>query len=159
MFQAHAPYDFAAVHALLVRSFAYMQGRIDPPSSLAHMTPDSLAQEAAAQELWLIQHGPAPIACMILTAKPGTLYLGKLAVDPAWRGHGLAQQMIDHALTRATALGLPSVTLQTRVELTENHATFAALGFRQIAATAHPGFDHATSLTFERRLTTVASSA
>ena len=51
------------------------------------------------------------------------------------------------AETRARALGLPVLELQTRVELTENHAAFRALGFAQTGATAHPGFDRPTSLT------------
>ncbi|GAB4262977.1 MAG: hypothetical protein Kow0013_08980 [Pararhodobacter sp.] len=71
----------------------------------------------------------------ILTRKAHTLYLGKLAVEPGARRRGL---------------GLPSVTLQTRVELLDNHKTFASLGFHEIARTAHAGFDRPTSITFRR---------
>jgi hypothetical protein len=38
------------------------------------------------------------------------------------------------------------------VELFENHATFRALGFRQVAETRHDGYDRTTSLTFRRTL-------
>jgi hypothetical protein len=37
-----------------------------------------------------------------------------------------------------------------RVELTETHATFRALGFTETGRTAHPGFDRPTSITFRR---------
>jgi hypothetical protein len=40
--------------------------------------------------------------------------------------------------------------LQTRVELLENHATFAALGFHKVAETAHPGYARPTSLTLRK---------
>ena len=150
MKQVHAPYDFDAVHALLVCAFAYMEGRNDPPSSLGRMTPATIADEAAAKELWVIEDAGTPVACMILTAKPDTLYLGKLAVDATRRGQGLARRMIEHAVTRARELGLPSVTLQTRIELVENHATFRAMGFVQTDATRHEGYDRPTSLTFTR---------
>ncbi|MEL6793708.1 MAG: hypothetical protein AAFP78_09655, partial [Pseudomonadota bacterium] len=35
--------DWTAVHRLLTDAFAYMDGRIDPPSSLHRMTEDDLA--------------------------------------------------------------------------------------------------------------------
>lgn len=140
------------VHALLVESFAYMDGRIDPPSSLARMTTAVLAEEAARNELWILPPETAPAACMLLTVEPGYLYLGKLAVSPVHRGEGLARRMIDHALLRAGQLGLPELRLQTRVELVENHATFLNLGFSEVGRTAHPGFDQPTSLTFARHI-------
>ena len=40
--------------------------------------------------------------------------------------------------------------LQTRIELTENHATFGALGFKKIAETAHPGYSRPTSITMRK---------
>lgn len=138
--------DMGAVHALLTAAFAYMEGRIDPPSSLGRMGPAELAHEAARAELWVL--GDPPRACVILTPRPDTLYLGKLAVAAGSRGRGLARALVDHACARA--LGLPHVTLQTRVELTGNHATFARLGFAEVGRTAHPGYDRPTSITFRR---------
>ena len=68
------------------------------------------------------------------------------------RGTGLARRMIDHAMTRARALGRVAVILETRVELTENHATFVALGFRETGRKAHAGYDRPTSIGFRRDL-------
>ncbi|WP_294608674.1 GNAT family N-acetyltransferase [Roseovarius sp.] len=144
--------DFAALHALLTRCFAYMQGRIDPPSSLNRLTVDGLREMAENREVWVMEDQARPIACMILTPRPDTLYLGKLAVDSNQRGKGLARALVEHALHRAERLGLESVTLETRIELVENHATFGALGFRRIAETAHPGYDRPTSITMTRSL-------
>lgn len=135
-----------AVLALIRDSFAVMDGRIDPPSSIHRLTLTDLRDRN--KEVWVI--GTAPLACMILTPKPDTLYLGKLAVSATARHRGYATALIGQALTRAAALHRPHVTLQTRIELTENHATFTRLGFTQIARTAHPGFDRPTSLTFRR---------
>lgn len=143
--------DMQAVHALLMAAFATMDGRIDPPSSLLRMSPESFAEEARTKELWAI---PDPeggyLACMVLTPQPGQLYLGKLAVAASQRGAGLARLMIAHAVARARALGLPALVLQTRVELTENHATFIRLGFIETGRTAHDGYDTPTSITFTR---------
>lgn len=87
---------------------------------------------------------------MVLTPKADALYLGKLAVERAHRGQGLARQLVAVAEGRARDMGLPCVELQTRIELVENHATFAALGFVETARTAHQGYARATSLTFRK---------
>jgi len=92
------------------------------------------------------------VAVVFLTVKPGRLYLGKLAVDASMRGQGLARRLVAQAETRARILGLPVVELETRVELVENHATFARLGFAKTGETAHPGYDRPTSITMQKRL-------
>lgn len=138
--------DFRPVLQLVQDSFAYMDTRIDPPSSMHRLTVEDIRQQAAAGEVWVI--GAPPVACMFLTNKGNFLYLGKLAVAADHRGKGLARQMVALAAARARALDLPAVELQTRVELTENHATFAALGFTETGRTAHPGYDRPTSITF-----------
>ena len=151
-YQAGAGTDWGAVLALIRAEFAYMEGRIDPPSSMHDLTEVAVAAQAQSGEVWLI--GTAPAACIFLSARPPVLYVGKLAVAAALRRRGLAQALMAVADARARALGLPVLQLQTRIELVENHATFRAMGFHQTAATAHPGFDHPTSLTFERRVPT-----
>jgi len=145
-----SPYDWSDLLSLLQRAFAGMEGRIDPPSSLHGMTVQSLAQTAQTAEIWAI--GLPPRACMILTPKQGHLYIGKLAVDPSQQGRGFARILMTHAETRARALGLPALHLETRIELTENHALFQHLGFIETDRTAHPGFDRPTSITFAKSL-------
>lgn len=142
--------DWAAVLALIRREFAFMAARIDPPSSMQTLTEAAIAAQAREGEVWLI--GAEPLACVFLTPKAPYLYLGKLAVAPPVRGQGLARQLIGVAGQRAAALGLAGLQLQTRVELEENHAAFAAMGFVQTGATAHVGYDRPTSLTFTRPL-------
>lgn len=142
------PYDWPALLQLIQEAFAYMEGRIDPPSSMHRLTPESIAQQARAAEVWAI--GTPPRACVFLTPKDHSLYIGKLAVAKDARRQGLARTLIDLAETRARALGLPTLELETRVELTENHATFRAMGFVETGRSAHPGFDRPTSITFQR---------
>lgn len=142
--------DPLPVLALIRAAFTDMEGRIDPPSSLHRLGPDDIRAQARDAEIWLI--GAAPLACMFLTPKPDALYIGKLATAEAQRGQGLARRLMDQAAIRARTLRLPALELQTRVELTENHAAFRAMGFLQVAETRHPGFERTTSLTFRRPL-------
>ena len=148
--RARPPYDWGAVLGLIRAEFAYMDGRIDPPSSMHRLSVQDIARQADRAEVWVI--GTAPIACMFLTPKNNWLYLGKLAVASSSRGTGLARVMVDTAMARAADLGLQGVELETRVELTFNHATFRALGFVESGRSAHPGFDRPTSLTFRKSL-------
>lgn len=146
--RAEASFDWQAILTLIRDSFAFMDGRIDPPSSMHRLTPGDIAAQATEGEVWVI--GQPPLACVFLTVKPSALSIGKLAVARSHRGQGLARALIDTAEARARALGLPMLELQTRVELTENHATFRALGFQETARTAHEGYDRPTSITFRR---------
>lgn len=139
-----------AVLDLMRTSFAYLDTRIDPPSSIHNLTLEKLTEAATRSEIWVI--GDKPKACVILTRRPESLYLSKLAVAEAARGQGFARRLVQQALERAREMGLPSVTLQTRVELEENHAAFARLGFEEMCRTAHPGYDRPTSITFERKV-------
>ena len=143
---AQDPFDWDAALDLIRRAFQGMEGRIDPPSSIHRFT----AQDLKQGEFWVI--GTPPVACVLLTPKPHALYLGKLAVEPGLTRQGLARRLIAQAEVRARALGLPALELQTRVELTENHATFQALGFQAVGRTAHQGYDRPTSITFRKPL-------
>lgn len=138
------------VLALIRTAFTAHDGRIDPPSSMHRMTLESFAQSARTIEVWAV--GAPPVATVSLTVKERAVYLSKLAVAKHVRGAGLARQLIELAEERARTLGCTALELQTRVELTENHATFAALGFQIVGESAHPGFDRPTSLRMRRTL-------
>jgi phosphinothricin acetyltransferase len=148
----HLPGDpaLASVHALIHASFAPMQGRIAPPSSVHLLTPAALETTAASAEVWSL--GSPPHACVILTAKTDSLYIGKLATASQARRAGHARRLVDLAAQRAHDLGLPALELQSRVELTEVHAFFRAQAFTEVARTAHAGFKRPTSITFRRLL-------
>jgi GNAT superfamily N-acetyltransferase len=144
--------DFDALHALLSAAFAYMERRIDPPSSMSRLTVDALRVKAGTEDLFLIRHDCQPVACLFGAARRDCYYIGKLAVAASQRGRGHARALVEAAASHARVLGQTVLELQSRVELTENHAVFAAMGFSQHAATAHPGYDRPTSLTFRRAL-------
>jgi len=138
----------AQVLCLIQDSFAYMDGRIDPPSSMHRLTLEALSQQAETAEVWAL--GDPVAACVVLTPRTDSLYLGKLAVDARRRGAGLARRMVDLAVQRARVLGLAELELQVRVELAENHAAFGRLGFVKTGETVHAGFERPTSITMRR---------
>jgi GNAT superfamily N-acetyltransferase len=150
--QGNMATDFGAVLALIRASFAYMEGRIDPPSSMHRLTEQALAEHAREHELWLIRDGDEVLACVQFTWRADSLYVGKLAVRADQRRKGHAARLMRHAEARAKALALPALELQVRVELTENHATFATMGFVKSGESAHAGYDRPTSITMRKPL-------
>ena len=72
--------DFSTILKLVQDSFAYMEGRIDPPSSMHRLTVEGIRAHAAQHEIWLIETGDELGACVFFTIKPDCFYLGKLAV-------------------------------------------------------------------------------
>jgi GNAT superfamily N-acetyltransferase len=149
--QAGPDDDCSAILKLVQDCFAYMEDRIDPPSSMHRMTVESVRDHARGEEIWIAEDAAgAPVACVFFTRKAGRLYLGKMAVRPEYRGYGLARRMVDKASERAVALGLPLLELESRIELVENHRTFARLGFVKTAENAHEGYDRPTSIAMQR---------
>ncbi len=144
--------DWPALLALLQVAFSKMEGRINPPSSLNSLSADDLAAKSRREDLFVIRQNGDPVACLFAVPQGDAYYLGKIATAPQHLRKGMARALIGAAASRARTLGLAALELQTRVELVENHATFAALGFVQTGSTAHPGFDRPTSLTYRRAL-------
>lgn len=145
-------HDFEALYRLLFTAFAYMEDRVDPPSSLGRMSVADLRRKSEVEDIFVIRDAGALIGCLFGTARTDGYYIGKLAVAASQRGLGFARALVEAAAIRARALGLPALVLQSRIELVENHAAFAAMGFVVTTATAHPGYDRPTSLTFRRML-------
>jgi GNAT superfamily N-acetyltransferase len=143
--------DFAPLLTFIRRAFAYMEGRIDPPSSILRMAETDMDRMARDGEVWVADESADEIAAsVILTPRVGHLYLGKLAVAERLRGQGIARQMVKLASSRARDLGLRELRLQTRVELAENHAAFMALGFHETGRSAHLGYDRPTTVDFAK---------
>ncbi|NEJ68969.1 GNAT family N-acetyltransferase [Rhizobium phaseoli] len=130
--------------ALILASFASMNGRIDPPSSALTLTAGSLAEKARAEIGHVVIDGEKLIGCLFLRPEADCLYVGKLAVLPEVQGKGLGKRLLAIAELTAARLGLPALRLETRIELTDNHAVFAAWGFSRTAEKAHPGFARTT---------------
>lgn len=136
---------------LIQTAFAYMEHRVDPPSSMHRLTTDKIKDQCDSGEVWVI--GEQPIACVFLNKKGDSLYIGKLAVREDMRGSGLARKLIDLAEQRAGFMGLSVLELKTRIELVENHLTFQQLGFVKTGESAHEGFDRPTSIIMRKPVT------
>lgn len=137
---------------LILASFAYMEGRIDPPSSAIRLTVESLAEKAKAEIAYAVENDGRLAGCIFLRPEADCLYIGKLAVLPSAQGKGVGRRLLDIAEKTACDLGLPALRLETRIELVSNHSTFAAWGFAKTAEKSHPGFVRATFIEMRKAL-------
>lgn len=138
--------------ALILSSFAYMDGVIDPPSSADRLTAETLRQKGRDEIGFAAIHEGRLAGCVFLKPETGFLYIGKLAVGPEFQGEGIGRSLLATAERVAAELGLPALRLETRIELVANHATFAKWGFARSAENSHPGFTRVTSIEMQKRL-------
>ncbi len=139
--------DWSGLLTLLKSSYAYMDGRIDPASSLRHLDARGLEEKSRDELLILAKVGELLVGCCFLKPDGDHLYVGKVAVSPAHQGQGIARALFDHVIARAKQEGWNGLELQTRIELIENHTAFAAMGFCKTGESSHEGYDRPTSIT------------
>lgn len=138
--------------ALILEAFASMDGVIDPPSSAHLLRPASLAARAQSEIAYVAVEGQRLLGCVFCQPEPESLYIGKLAVAPSLQGRGVGRLLLAAAEELARDLDLPALRLETRIELTGNHATFTRWGFVRTAENAHPGFTRTTSIEMRKSL-------
>lgn len=78
------------------------------------------------------------------------LYLGKVAIEPAYRGQGLLEELVNRAEDVARELGLSTIQLESRIELKEVHRAFAKVGFCEVRRGAHEGYTRDTFVVMEK---------
>ncbi|MAL78543.1 MAG: GNAT family N-acetyltransferase [Sneathiella sp.] len=144
--------DWPQLLALIRHAFAYMEARIDPPSSLRLLDEQTIAEKAQAETLLLAYEEGRLIGCVFLRDLGETMYLGKLAVDPAAQQSGIGRALVDHALSHCRSRAKRRIMLESRVELSEVHDFFRRQGFRQTGTTAHTGYDRPTAIVMEIEL-------
>lgn len=137
---------------LILASFAYMNGRIDPPSSALALTPAALKMKARSEIAYIAFDGDKLAGCIFCRPEAESLYIGKLAVLPSIQGKGVGRRLLTYAEAAARDRNLHVLRLETRIELIDNHATFAAWGFRKTAESRHAGFDRTTSIEMRKTI-------
>lgn len=138
--------DWPAVHQLLLDAYGYMAQRIDPPSSLHRMSVADFQTKAQNETLLLASKAGEIVGCMFCRNEGEWLYVGKVAVAETVQGQGVGRRLFDRAFDLARSNRQSGLELQVRIELIENHSTFAKLGFVKVGEDSHEGYDRPTSI-------------
>jgi GNAT superfamily N-acetyltransferase len=149
-----APDEAALLSGLIRKAFSAYPVPLVPPSSAPTETPEAVRAKLATDHgAGIAEIGATPVGCVLFTPQgTGTLYLGRLAVLPAWRGRGVARALIAFVEGEARLARARVITLNVRIALPDNQRLFASCGFVEVSREAHPGFTEPTSINMEKRL-------
>lgn len=137
----------AALRAFTQSVFGVLD--IDPPSSVLKETQADFAARLRDETCFIIENNGTLIASIFCRAEGDALYIGRLAVAPAYRRQGLAGVLVEAAKAEAKRRGLRRMTLGARISLPGNVALFRRHGFTVVRETCHAGFTTPTSYDME----------
>jgi GNAT superfamily N-acetyltransferase len=144
--------DAEVLAALIRTAFAAPPVPLHPPPSALRETAASVAVHLQGGGGAVAEVGGAVIGVLLWAERDGSLYLRRLAVDPAWRRRGAARALLAAAEAEARRRGLSRLRLSTRLVLSGNRRLFAAAGFRETSLGRHEGFAEPTYVEMERHL-------
>jgi N-acetylglutamate synthase-like GNAT family acetyltransferase len=146
--------DAETLSRLIVGAFSAYEIRLDPPSSALKETPVSVRAKFADHGGAIAESDGRGIGCVLFTPADATaLYIGRLAVDSAWRRRGVARALVAYAEAEARRRGLRQMRLQVRIPLVDNQALFRSCGFVEVSRESHPGYTEPTTIRMEKCLT------
>jgi len=138
------------IHAFTQELFRALD--IDPPSSVLKETEADFAARLRDEACFIVEADSRLIASMFCAVNGDALYIGRLAVAPAFRRRGIANALMQAAKEEARLRGVSRITLGCRIALVSNVALFRRYGFVIVRETCHPGFTTPTSYDMELAL-------
>ncbi len=129
-------------------AFAEFQEQLDPPSGALHETLESLTASAFQPDhgatLAFVADKSAGALRWSIPPQRDHLYVGRVAVLPAFRRMGVASALMCWADEHALALRLPAVQFGVRLQAPQNIRFYESLGYQITEYTQHAGYDYPT---------------
>ena len=82
--------------------------------------------------VWVAELDGKIAGVLVLVPGSDSLTIANVAVDPANKGQGLGRALMETAAAEAIRLGTPSLRLSTHVNMPENVALYAYLGWAEV---------------------------
>lgn len=145
--------DAAMLLQVLQTAFAEYREQLDPPSGVHRETVDSLREKMRTTRWVMVMQDDQAVGCVMYEPRGDYLYLGRLAVLPAFRRRGIGNALIEYVEARARAVGLYRVRLGVRVALPHLRDRYERLGYSFVEAHHHEGYSEPTYVLLEKTLT------
>ena len=130
--------EAALVRRLMLAAFEEFRGTLEPPSSALDETVEETRRAIDAGGAAVAWVGEEAVGSARFLSREKYLYVGRLAVLPAFRGRGIAAALMGLMEEQARLRGLPEVRVEVRLSLPGNVAFFRRLGFRTVSEQPHP---------------------
>jgi len=144
--------DVAVIAGLVRLAFSTQSAPTNPPSSALRETPASIMRELEQGGGAVVHDAGTLVGAVLWKEEEGSLYVGRLAVDPSQRRRGIARLLMAEAEREARRRGLRRMHLGVRLELEDNRRLFLSCGFVDAAFLSHEGFSEPTWVRMERTL-------
>lgn len=150
-----ATLDDAALMTDLIRAaFEEQRGKIDPPSGAHNETSEKVRAKLEQGGGFIATVDGVEAGCVVYYPESERhLYLGRLAVLPDFRQHGVARALITAVEDTAKQQGYTGVSISVRTMLPRNQEYFKRLGYSVTGYESHPGY---TEPTFMHMLKTLS---
>jgi len=147
--------DAALMTDLIRAAFEEQRGKVDPPSGAHNETAEKVRTKLEQGGGFIALVDGVEVGCVVYYPEgEHHLYLGRLAVLPAFRQHGIASALIIAVEEKAKQQGYVGVSLSVRIALPRNQAYFKRLGYAITAYENHPGYTDPTFMHMLKTLTT-----
>lgn len=121
--------DIEAVVAVIIAAYRIYDGRLRPPSSALEETGEAVARYLQRGGVIVAECEREIVGAVRYETRDAYVYLGRLAVAPAWQGRGIARRLVAAVEEWTEMIGLDEVQLGVRVELAGNRALYEHLGY------------------------------
>ncbi|HLW03875.1 MAG TPA: GNAT family N-acetyltransferase [Ktedonobacterales bacterium] len=143
--RAAAVEDAPTILMITRAAFEEFRNRLDPPSGALDETLEDLRASAFQPDhgavLAFVQGQPAGVLRWSTPPERGYLYVGRVAVLPAYRRQGIASALMRWIDAHAAAVGLPAVQFGVRLQSPENIRFYEHLGYHISEYAHHAGYD------------------
>lgn len=144
--------DAETIAQILHEAFREYDGVLVPPSGVHKESADSVRAKMQTGQWLLAREDGRAVGCVWCEPNDGYMYLGRLAVLPERRKHGIGNALLDAAEARARQRGFARVRLGVRVVLADMRAAYERRGYVFVETHMHDGFVEPTYVILEKQL-------
>ena len=137
--------DAPLMTEIIKAAFEDQRGKIMPPSGAHNETPEKVLAKLQDGGGIIAYVDAAAVGCVVYyPEEKDQMYLGRLAVLPAYRQHGVGQALVAAVENIAQMNGYMRMSLSVRMALPRNRAFFERMGYSVTGYESHEGYSEPT---------------